>query len=314
MLLTIITGGDFIIGTALQKMFFTNHSGAPGYVLNHLTSKKYDAYVMGASGAQRGYIPTLFQQELGLTVFNTGEAGTNILHNYAALQLILKHHTPKLIIWDITNADYYFRPDASKTGMITPYHRDSSIRQLLYDILPLNKLWLLSRIYPYNQKVLSIVGTYIFKPKPGVAGDNGYHALNEVLNPNKLQNPMVQFYEEEQSAYKRNPDMAAKDKLIRKYFFEFIKLCRVNNITLVAFHCPKAPLNQVIASTPLLSEELVWQLKQHNIPLYSIMPSDYPQMRDLSLYYDFSHLNHAGATVYSSIIAEHLSDELKDPH
>ncbi|PKN71893.1 MAG: hypothetical protein CVU50_09620 [Candidatus Cloacimonetes bacterium HGW-Cloacimonetes-3] len=303
---------DYVIGTALQQMFFANNSGAPGYVLNHIAEKQYDAYVMGASGAQRGYVPAVFEQELGLSVFNTGEAGTNIFHNYAALQLILQHSKPKLIIWDITNADYYYRHDASKTGMITPYHHNRRIRQLLYDIQPLNKLWLLSRIYPYNHKVLSIVGTYIFKPQPGVAGDKGYHALNEVVNPSTLRNPMGQFYEEQQSASKRSPEMAAKDMLIRKYFFAFIELCRVNNIRLVAFHCPKAPLNELLASTPLLSEELVLQLEQHHIPLYSIMPNTYPEMRDLNLYYDFSHLNHSGATVYSSIIAKHLQSELQD--
>jgi hypothetical protein len=303
LLFAIIFLGDFVIGSTLQKMFFANRSGAPGYVLNHVANKKYDAYVMGSSGAQRGYIPAVFQKELGLTVFNTGETGTNIFHNYAALRLILKHNKPKLIIWDFTDADYYYRPDAGKTAMITPYYRDSEIRKLLTDITPLNRIWLLSRIYPYNQKMLSIIGTYIRKPKPGVEGDNGYHALTGVLNPDTVENPSGIFTDEMKSIASRTPDQQAKDRIVRRYFFAFIRLCRENNIRLMAFYCPKAPLTEALASTPSLSDELRDELEKHNIPLFCIMPKTYPEMNNLSYYYDVHHLNHAGALAFSNIVA-----------
>ncbi|GEM_PF-2808059 len=297
---------DFSIGKVLAYMFFANTSGAPGYVLNHAVAKHYDAYIMGASGAQRGYIPSILSQELGMNVLNTGEAGTNIFHNYAALKLILKQNTPKLIIWDLTDADYYYRPDAGKTGMITPYYKDASIKKLLYDMEPLNRLWLCSKIYPYNGKILSIVGSYFLKPNAEAGGDRGYHPILGTINPRLRSLYLRQFSEEQSYVLHRSKDDAAKDVLIRKYFHAFIRLCQQNNIQLIAFHCPKAPLNSQIASTPLISVELRAQLHKYNIPLYSIMPSQYPQMNELNLYYDFSHLNHRGAQVYSRIVARHI--------
>lgn len=302
---------DGLIGLGLRKMFFANRSGAPGYVLNHLMDKPYDAYIMGASGAQRGYVPAVLQQELGISVFNTGEAGTNIFHNYAALQLILEHHKPKLIIWDLTNADYYYRPDASKTGMISPYYRQAAIYKMLLDIQPLNRFWFMSKTYPYNQKVLSIASTYLHKSATEVMGDNGYHPLYTVFQPQEHDNPLGLYYEELASTKKRSKEEQKQDLLIRKYFHAFIQLCQENNIKLIAFHCPKAPLNSEVASTPLVSAELKTQLTMHNIPLYCIMPSQYPSMQNLKLYYDFSHLNHAGATEYSKIIATKLQSELR---
>jgi hypothetical protein len=100
---------------------------------------------------------------------------------------------------------------------------------------------------------------------------------------------------------------------IQKYFHAFIALCKKNHIKLVAFHSPKAPLNDIIASTPLVDCELREQLDKYDIPLFCIMPSDYQQMRNLNLYYDFSHLNHSGAQVYSTIVASHLRETLSLP-
>ena len=311
LLLTLSLVLDFGIGKALKYMYFANTSGAPGYVLNHAVSQPYDAYIMGASGAQRGYIPSVISRELGMEVLNTGEAGTNIFHNYATLKLVLKHRTPKLIIWDLTDADYFYRPDAGKTGMITPYHHDPDIKELLYDLDPLNKLWLCSKIYPYNGKILSIVSSYVSKPNAQAAGDKGYHPIDGSINLKMKSQYLRQFSEEQSYIKHRSIDEATKDALIRKYFHAFIQLCRDNNVRLIAFHCPKAPLNSQIASTPLISEELRAQLQHYNIPLYSIMPSQYPEMNNLSLYFDFSHLNHSGAQVYSRIIAEHIKSELK---
>ncbi len=304
--LSILALLDGLLGLTLRHMFFANRSGAPGYVLNHLMDKPYDAYIMGASGAQRGYVPAVLQQELGISVFNTGEAGTNIFHNYAALQLILQKHKPKLIIWDLTNADYFYRPDASKTGMISPYYHHPAIYKMLLDIQPLNRFWLCSKSYPYNQKILSILSTYLHKSAAEVMGDNGYHPLFTVFNPREHDNPLSIYYEELTSTKQRSKEQQRQDLLIRKYFHAFIKLCRENDIKLIAFHCPKAPLNHEVASTPLLAPELKAQLTHYNIPLFSIMPSEYPAMFNPGYYYDFSHLNHAGATAYSRIIATKL--------
>lgn len=305
-LLAIITLMDWSIGKALEHMFFANTSGAPGYVINRAVSKPYDAYIMGASGAQRGYIPSLIGGELGMQILNTGEAGTNIFHNYATLQLVLKHHKPRLIIWDLTDADYYYRPDASKTGMIVPYYQDAEVRKLLYDLEPLNRIWLRSKIYPYNGKILSIVGSYIAGHSANSTGDNGYQPILGTVNSDLREIYLRQFEEVENSLLHRSRKEAHQDILIRKYFHAFIQLCQDNNIQLIAFHCPKAPLSSKVASSPLLSDELCAQLQAYEVPLYCIMPSKYPEMNDLNLYYDFSHLNHAGAQVFSKIVAEHL--------
>jgi hypothetical protein len=310
LLLAILLVCDYIIGTALEYMFLQNKSGASGFILNHLQTKMYDAYIMGASDAERGYIPSILEDELGLTVFNTGEAGTSILYNYATLKLILRNSKPKLIIWDLTNADYYYRPDAAKISMITPFYRDKDIRKLLTDISPLNRIWLCSRIYPFNHKVISIMSSYLNKPKPGVDGNNGYNPVFDAVDINRINDPIKQFDDEEITFNKRTPDMQAKDKLIRHYCDAFIQLCQTNDIKLVAFYCPKAPISKKIATVPLLTGELQAKLRTSGVPLHIILPSAYAEMNNPHLFYDLSHLNAKGAKVYTTIVAHHLKSDL----
>lgn len=66
--------------------------------LFHCTS---DALILGASRANHSYVSQLLEDSLGLTTFNAGVDGQNIIYNAMVFKAFLKRTIPKLVILDV---------------------------------------------------------------------------------------------------------------------------------------------------------------------------------------------------------------------
>lgn len=310
--LIILVVADYVAGTVMGKMYFSIETGTSGARINHLLHNKYDAYIMGASSVKHGCIPEIIEAEIGMSVRNAGENGVNVLYNYTLLQLILQHHKPKLIIWDVSNADFYYSQMNSKTELIVAYHEIESIRTLLYKIDPINKVALFSKIYPYNQKLLAILISYFRDKKHNGSEYSGYDPLYGSLDPESISDPDLLFEQAvKENAKKRNSELDPRSKLIREYFYKFINECKTNDIKLVAVYAPRAPISKGFSSIPLIAPRIVKELQQHSIPLHIILSGDYPQLSVVEKFKDVSHVNDVGAREYSKIIAHYIRKDMK---
>lgn len=298
---------DLAVGSALRRMYFSIETGTSGAMINHLTSNEYDVYIMGASAAQHGYIPEIIERETGLTVYNAGEDATNIFYKYAVLQLILKHHKPKMIIWDLLDIDYFSYPEYSKTNLLKPYYNEPQIYAMLKEVDPLNVFLKVSKIYPYNQKIAAILTEYFKPPSAKKLDGNGYLPVyGEIdlkvtgLYPDYVRDNLKALQEREQN-------LSEADELVRKYFRLFIKTCKDNNIQIIAFCSPRCPVNPELASTPIISRMLLEEMDSLGIGVEYILPSQYPELYRTDIFKDLGHLNNKGAQVFSKIVAKKVN-------
>jgi hypothetical protein len=297
---------DFVIGSALKKMYFSIETGTSGAMINHLTQSKYDAYIMGASAAQHGYIPKVISDELGITVYNAGEDATSIFYKYAILQLILKHHKPKVIIWDVLDLDYFYYPEYAKTNFIKPYYEVPEIYEMLVELDRTNVALKLSRIYPYNHKIAAIVSELVSRKSSADYSQNGYLPVYGKFDDRR--SSVYDHYVRDYFAdiQRREANHTANDLLVRVYLGKFIELCQGNDIKIIAFTSPRCPANKDLASTPLISKELVEFMLSKGIIVRHITPNLNPELCRTDIFKDLGHLNHQGADLFSRIVAKEV--------
>lgn len=307
---TILFICDFVIGIALEKMYFSIDDGTSGAMINHLLHNKYDVYVMGLSLAQHGYIPDLIERETGLSVYNAGEDGTDILYKYAILQLILKTHKPKLIIWDVHNRDYYHSHKSATKRLILPYHREEKIGDLLNRLDPQLRIATLSRIYPYNQKVMAIFSSRFRILDKDNYNDRGYLPLYGSTSVPDVERQAAVSDEGFQTINSLINRDSEEDRLYQQYFHQFITECKDNNIKILAVMPPPHPALKGSASVASVSPEILRELEKYDIPCYAITHREYPELAREEYFKDIGgHLNHSGALVYSGIVAKIIRDE-----
>lgn len=296
---------DFVLGGAIENMYFSIETGTSGAMINHLTKNEYEVYIMGASAAQHGYIPNVIGKEIGMSVYNTGEDGTSIFYKYAVLQLILKHAKPRVIIWDVLDLDYYYFENYVKSNLLRPYHHDQVIFKLLVELDPINMAVKASRIFPFNQKIASIIIESFRDDSHNQKSYNGFLPLiGDMKEANDYATDLSKVDERQVSS---NGD---KNMLTRKYFDLFIDECRENNIKLIAFTSPRFPAKRSRALISTITRELSDALQTRGISLYEILPSKYPQFNRSDLYKDRNHLNLTGAHIMSLLAANIVKDEI----
>lgn len=94
---------DFVLGKAAEHYFFKTYDGDTGGAVNGLLAKKSDVVVFGSSRAESHYVPDVLSASWGVSAFNAGFKGSNIIYDYGVLQLVLEAYAPKLIIYDFTS-------------------------------------------------------------------------------------------------------------------------------------------------------------------------------------------------------------------
>jgi len=300
---------DFTIGSVLKKMYFNIETGTSGALINHLIKSKYDAYIFGSSQSQHGYIPSIIEDEIGLSVYNAGEDGTDILYKYAMLQLMLETHKPKLIIWEVSYIDYSYYGGSTK--LLLPYYENKKVREMLNTIDPRLKIAMLSKLYPYNQKIASILTSYFSNHKSQNLKLQGYSPVYGFIEASKIKYLESTLRQRMADNARTKKDNSKKDIIAQHYFHEFIQDCRLNGIDLIAFESPPNPIILDSHLIPSLSPQIIHELDNSGVDLHKILHKEYPELNHRENYKDFSHLNHSGATAYSGIVAKIVRRELE---
>ena len=104
--LGIIVGCDLLIGAISKKLAMA----APDAGLNQtntaqaLFNKKADVLVLGSSRANHHYVSSMFKDSLGLSCYNAGRDGHDILYAYMIFQSFLERNMPKMVVIDIASS------------------------------------------------------------------------------------------------------------------------------------------------------------------------------------------------------------------
>jgi hypothetical protein len=293
-LLAIMFVVDRGLGSIIQYYFENEPLGDAAAFAHAINNPTEDVLIYGSSRAVHTYDTKIITDSLGLSAYNCGRNGSNVVYGSAILPGALEgSHKPKLIIIDIVSKEIAWR--SNKDGgdvlasMILPYVlTNEHFEELAMDLFP-KELYKakVSKLYAYNSQVLSIIRNYSRKDNDNI---NGYQPLpgSKIINP-----------PQEYTADRDGIDEFSKERL--EYF---IKTVQENHIPLVAVLSP-------MYTKPFEDNESIRVCKQvfaeHNIELWDYATD--PKYVQKDLFYDVNHLNTKGAEMFTRDIMSRIKQE-----
>lgn len=266
---------------------------------NHVMNKpREDVYIFGSSKAVHGYVSNLFADTLGLTCFNAGREQTNILYADVVMSEMLRRHSPKLVILDITAKETVaHNMEASKlilaNVMIPHINTDTSFLRIGKALFPKEVFAAqLSMLQRYNSQVLPLLlGT-----KKNRFEENGYLPIHGT----KIEGEIPAFQDKGESY----------DTTAKHYFEHFVTMLQAKNVKLVVIQSPYYV--QKFTTSPSLAA-LMPIIEKYNVEYldYSFDPEFFRK----DYFYDNVHLNDKGAHAFSARLASDLKKnfEKNDP-
>ena len=245
-----------------------------------------DIVLMGTSRCAHHYVPSIIMDSINVSVYNGGiSASDNIYSHYILLNLMLLHHTPKVVCLELMSNDFKKAGDSfDRITYFAPYFGHSKSADSVYIEAGTYWRYKLSMLYRFNSKGIEALAGLFVNHRYGE--DHGYFTiLGNRDNSMKLRS--------------ESKDIET-DKLKLKYLQRFMKTCKEKGIKLVLTISPKYSIVSPTYYDPLknlAAQNNVPFLDYHSIGLFHDKP-EYFKNR--------AHLLEEGAKKYSSIFASDL--------
>lgn len=268
---------DRLLGVVLHKAF-TKSDCIENYVYQKCDA---DIVVLGSSRAIHHYVPSIISDSLGLTCYNLGANGKNIYFQYANLNLLLTHHTPKIVIYDCFSVDVSKADFKYDFGSLSDYYPIYGENKVVDSLINMQGTQYISRIicshiYRYNSRFLEHLIEH------SDISQCGYEPLSGV-------------YEKELAVHREN---ITTDKSKIGTMQKLIDLCRSHKIQVVFAVSPRYALNET--DGPMTQKyKIVCDLCQKNNVPFLYYELDITYLKDRSLFRDLGHLNDKGARQFT---------------
>lgn len=268
--------------------FYGTTTTTDEFKLNGVTYRMSDPVVfMGSSRCHHHYVPAIISDTLQTGVYNAGLWGMhNIYFQYGFLCNILERYTPQTICLELHPIDYLKTPfsDIETVSSLTPFINYSAGNDEMLKKAKLYYKCQLSDLYRYNSQFANILAGNLTERSSGA--DKGFKKLNGQLDTTFKIIP-------EKFPFKPDYEKVS-------YLQAFIDKCKEKKINLIFLFSPM----YAVEKTNLFNipDSLA---KKNGIPFinhyYLKGITGHPEY-----YFDFGHLNEAGAQQYSSIISHEL--------
>jgi hypothetical protein len=272
---------DFIIGKTLRILYFNPLFGQIDKTNYVISKTQAPVLIFGTSTAESHYNSEIFQSILGLECFNAGLNATKIPFSSALLSMVIRRYIPNILILDLHYKEFNISSDRfGNTDDLIPFYPGSSIlKEVIMQRSSLEKIKMLSRIYPYNSRILKI----LMGNKSRKREHQGYIPLE-----NKWSGSLRKFIFSNEIDYE-----------MVNYFIKFIILARSKQTNIFVIISPTYYKYLNISPTATIAKKIC---DQYNIPFWDF--SQMTQFISRSEYFlDETHLNSLGADIYSKIVA-----------
>lgn len=282
---------DFAIGRTLRYFYFRENQGFEYSTTYAMDSTKADVLVFGASRAKYHYVPKVFDDSLKMSFYNTGNDGEAIFFQLAVLRAALKRHTPKIIILDYNSGLAKGEDGYNEISFLLPYYKThEEIRRIVELKSPYERVKLVSEIYPFNSKIITIILNNLSRNNKKDIGDRGF---------------LPRFGEWQ---YKidtiRNtiPYIVDTNKL--NALHEFLNIAKESGAKLFVVYSPiyeryEREPDEISICKGICSSE--------NIPFWDLSQDTLFQ-NNVHLFFDTHHLNMGGASLFSKIVANEIKE------
>jgi hypothetical protein len=294
---------DFVFGEIQRYVFFQQKSGR-FFRINYTMDVSTDELIIfGSSHASAHYVPDVFEKELGLSCYNAGVTGRQILVHSTLQEIVLQRTTPKMMILDIDTDGFYQDPDHyDRLSDLHPfyYKHPDIIGKVLALKSGLTKYLLKSKLYQYNSTIVHVVRYWLAPQKDR----KGYQATFVEL-PGPVQT-VPDRREDQQPPVRRARPI---DKNLIAALEQFALNAKKRNVRLVFAFSPTLEYASTSADDSV--EKIRSIADRLDIKLISYINNPY-FLRHYELFADSGHLNDSGARLFSKMVADKIKEEFPD--
>ena len=287
---------DVLLGTLAKEIYFGQQTGKQSRITYTIEEADSDIFVFGSSHANRHYIPSVFEEKLGISCYNAGVQGQNILFQNALQKIVLQRTKPKLIILNIDDTWLYEKNgDYDRLSDFYPYYWN--YREILKPVINLKSkltdVKLAFNSYRYNSTLVHAI-KYMIAPQNDF---EGYLPLKgTIASIPKTQNSIENKEPENHIRPPLDPNFIASYK-------SFIETAKDSNIKLILVI---SPWYEDMETSDNESITLLKSIaKTENTPVIDLY-NDNRFLDKNELFNDVSHLNDNGAHIFSTIVAEEI--------
>lgn len=280
---------DFSLGKLFYYLQSTKAGGRTGAEYYACEKSNEDIIIMGSSRASHHYVPEIITEKTGMSCFNAGQDGNGIILQYGRWKMISDRYTPKLIIYDINSSfDLAKNDNMAYVDRLKPYCKDSSVKDYVSSLFPMERIKLLSCMYRFNYKFLEIFSDCIskddFMKKRGYMPLFG-HIREEIVKSKTMELSTSLEYDTEKM----------------HYLEQFVKEAKDANIKIVFVVSPSW---QGKYSSKYYTKVQTLAAK-YSIPFYDYAESNICNNADY--FEDSSHLNDTGSRFFTNDIMSQIS-------
>ncbi len=246
-----------------------------------------DILLFGTSRCGSHYVPDIITDTLGMTCYNAGIDGSqNIYSHYCALNLLLTHHTPRIVCLEVMQCDLYkYDDDFATLGFFAPFIGQSNATDSIIGLTGKYRIYKMFSSYRYNANAVNLLGSMLARG----------HELKKGFLP-KGKSP--KDFDPISNCEQREID---QDKL--DLIEAFADRCAEKNIQLIFTISP-----WYTTPYPGMYEPLQHIAQKHG----NIILNNHSLFADRpDLFYNVTHLSGEGAEVYTSIFASELKSKLR---
>lgn len=254
-----------------------------------------DIAIIGSSRALNNYSPDIISKQTGLSCYNFGVSGSNILFHETMLDLILQQdHKPQILIYNIDDRGVLFAVDGIvyRKDVLYPYVDNSLINRKVCEQLKKRYFaTFLSETYRQNVNFINAVKFIVYGRE-------------------KVDYKTTNFNETGADLLEMRPGDAAPLFIHKKYDLLAMKqdTAYVGSFKRIQEKCRQYNIKLVLSLPPLYAEntpgfkELVLSKVSENVELWDFTD----KMQEASYFFNADHMNRQGAEVFSGMVATKL--------
>ena len=291
LILFLLAGTDLIFGKFMDKIYFTQGRT----LLYGIEEAKEEVLIIGSSRALNHYVSSIVEDSLKMSCFNLGSGGQNIYYYYGIIKSALARYSPKLVILELTDIDYYYTPgwNTEKLTIFNPaYYNDTTLKEVVNLMGNMEKYKLRSSFYRFNGELpQTLTFAILHGNKCPVPKNDGYIPLK-----GECTSPLVAA---DRKGTEYDPN---KIRFLRK----FIGLCQDKGVKLILTTSPR--FSNMQGDKRLLLTDLA---KEYKIPYLNFEQNEYFLLHP-EYFRDPLHLNDNGARIYTSMIIYNIKQYIKE--
>ncbi len=283
---------DRIAGYSLEYYFKKTNFGNSGGKINKILKAESEILIFGSSRAQYHYVSNIIREKTGLSAYNAGIDGHNALFDYVLQQLLFDHYIPDIIIYDYSYINIIKKEDPYEClTPLYPFYKNEKVHQLIIRKNWAEKYRFLSKIFPYNSKIHSILKYNIFPPSDT---HNGYVPTHIKMNHS--------------GKIPLGGGTTVYDEILVDAVIKLIESGSDHNVRVVLCMSPRYSYG-----TYFVPEKLQQTIEKYHTPVINFRLKEYPDFSDQKYFRDPLHLNNEGAVLFTKELCENINDIIHRP-